>query len=67
MSARAEAPPVEELPVAGEKPAFKGIDAPRGEADDLKRLPGINVKLEQRLNDAGVYHYLADRRSRRRR
>ena len=41
----------------GEKPAFKGIDAPRGEADDLKRLPGINVKLEQRLNDAGVFHY----------
>ncbi len=52
-----EAPPVEELPVEAEKPAFKGIDAPRGEADDLKRLPGINVKLEQRLNDAGVYHY----------
>jgi small subunit ribosomal protein S2 len=52
----AEAPPVEELAIA-DKPAFKGIDAPRGEADDLKELPGINVKLEQRLNDAGVYHY----------
>jgi small subunit ribosomal protein S2 len=52
-----ETPPPEEVPSAGEKPAFKGIDAPRGEADDLKRLPGINVKLEQRLNDAGVYHY----------
>jgi small subunit ribosomal protein S2 len=51
-----EAPPmVEELPP--EKGVFKGIDAPRGEADDLKRLPGINGKLEQRLNDAGVYHY----------
>ena len=36
----AEAPPAEEL--AGDKapaPAFTGIDAPRGEADDLKRLP----------------------------
>jgi small subunit ribosomal protein S2 len=52
-----ETPPPEELPGAGEKPTFKGIDAPRGEADDLKRLPGINVKLEQRLNDAGVFHY----------
>ena len=52
-----EAPPAEDLPVEADKPVFKGIDAPRGEADDLKRLPGINVKLEQRLNDAGVYHY----------
>ena len=40
-----------------EKVVFKGIDAPRGEADDLKRLPSVNAKLEQRLNDAGVYHY----------
>ena len=23
----------------------------------MKRLPSINVKLEQRLNDAGVFHY----------
>jgi small subunit ribosomal protein S2 len=52
----AEAPPAEELP-SEDKSAFKGIDAPRGEPDDLKRLPNINVKLEQRLNDAGVYHY----------
>ncbi len=37
--------------------AFKGIDAPRGEADDLKRITGITVKLEQRLNDAGVFHF----------
>ena len=43
--------------MAVEKVAFKGIDAPRGEADDLKRLPSVNVKLEQRLNDAGVYHF----------
>jgi small subunit ribosomal protein S2 len=52
-----ETPPSEELPVEPGKGEFKGIDAPRGEADDLKRLPGINGKLEQRLNDAGVYHY----------
>jgi small subunit ribosomal protein S2 len=52
-----ETPPSEELPVEPGKTGFTGIDAPRGEADDLKRLPGINAKLEQRLNDAGVYHY----------
>ena len=50
-----EKPPAEDLTAA--KGAFIGIDAPRGEPDDLKRLPGVNVKLEQRLNDAGVYHY----------
>jgi len=53
----AEAPVVEELPTPAEKPAFTGIDAPRGEADDLKRLPAVNAKLGQRLNDIGVYHY----------
>jgi small subunit ribosomal protein S2 len=57
-----EAPPEEELPVPADVPAFKGIDAPRGEADDLKRITGISPKLEQRLNDAGVFHFwqLAD-------
>jgi len=56
-----EAPPAEALPEA-EIPAFKGIEAPRGEADDLKRISGITARLEQRLNDAGVYHFwqLAD-------
>ncbi|MEZ5818462.1 MAG: 30S ribosomal protein S2 [Hyphomicrobiaceae bacterium] len=50
-----EAPPEEEIPA--DVPAFKGIDAPRGEADDLKRISGISPKLEQRLNDLGVYHF----------
>jgi small subunit ribosomal protein S2 len=50
----AEAPPEEELP---EVPAFVGIDAPRGEADDLKRISGVSPKLEQSLNDLGVYHF----------
>jgi small subunit ribosomal protein S2 len=51
-----EAPPAEDLP------AFVGIEAARGEADDLKRITGITGKLEQRLNDAGVFHFwqLAD-------
>ena len=46
------APQAEVLPVV-----FKGIDAPRGEADDLKRITGITPKLEQKLNDAGVFHF----------
>lgn len=46
-----EAPPAEDLP------EFVGIEAARGEADDLKRINGVHPKLEQRLNDAGVYHY----------
>src|SRR4029079_15215368 len=53
----AEKPPAEELPAAAEASVFKGIDAPRGEADDLKRLPAVNPRLEQRLNDIGVYHF----------
>jgi small subunit ribosomal protein S2 len=48
-----ETPPGEDLTVA----VFKGIDAPRGDADDLKRLPNVDNKLEQRLNDLGVYHF----------
>jgi small subunit ribosomal protein S2 len=47
-----ETPPGEALPGV-----FRGIEAPRGEADDLKRITGITPKLEQRLNDAGVFHY----------
>jgi small subunit ribosomal protein S2 len=53
-----EAPPTEALPeaIAAAGP-FKGIDAPRGEADDLKRIAGVTPKLEQRLNDLGVFHF----------
>jgi small subunit ribosomal protein S2 len=47
-----ESPPAEALPAV-----FKGIEAARGEPDDLKRITGITPKLEQRLNDAGVFHY----------
>ena len=56
-----EAPAAEPLPQA-EETTFRGIDAPRGEPDDLKRITGIGPKLEQRLNDLGVYHFwqLAD-------
>ena len=52
VGAQADAPG-ENLPAA----AFKGIEGPRGEADDLKRIDGISVKIEQKLNDAGVFHF----------
>jgi len=51
-----EAPPGEILPEAV-KVTFKGIEAARGEADDLKRITGVTPKLEQKLNDAGVFHF----------
>lgn len=47
----ADAPPADDLP------EFVGIEAPRGEADDLQRITGIDGKIEQGLNDSGVYHY----------
>jgi small subunit ribosomal protein S2 len=53
-----ENPPEEVLPGAEVKrAAFKGIEAARGEADDLKRILTILPKTELRLNDAGVFHY----------
>ena len=36
---------------------FKGLSAPVGKVDDLKRINGIAPKLEQRLNDLGVFHF----------
>ena len=34
------------------------LDAPRaGGADDLKRIGGIGPKLEQTLNELGIYHF----------
>ena len=53
-----EHPPEEALPGAeAKKVTFKGIEAARGEADDLKRIIGITPKLELKLNDAGVFHF----------
>lgn len=55
-----EAPP-DEAPPEAEKPTaptgFRGIETPRGDADDLKNITGVTVKIAQRLNDAGVFHY----------
>ena len=56
----AEAPPAEAVPEEAAKPRSRASSA--READDLKRITGISPKLEQRLNDAGVFHFwqLAD-------
>jgi len=41
---------------AAEQPAL--LDAPRAEgADDLKRIGGIGPKMEQTLNELGIYHF----------
>lgn len=40
------------------EPELSGIlRAPKGIADDLKKISGIGPKLEQMLNSAGVFHY----------
>ncbi|MEG9883831.1 MAG: 30S ribosomal protein S2 [Hyphomicrobiales bacterium] len=36
---------------------FKGLEAPRGAADDLKKISGVGPVLEARLNAFGIYHY----------
>ena len=41
----------------GEEVLFEGIEAPRGEADDLKLISGIDAPVEQQLLALGVYHY----------
>ncbi len=46
--------PALEAAASGE---FKGLSAPVGNVDDLKRISGIAPKLEQRLNDLGVFHF----------
>ena len=34
------------------------LDAPRGgKADDLKEISGIGVKIEETLNELGIYHF----------
>ncbi|MEQ1649768.1 MAG: 30S ribosomal protein S2, partial [Hyphomicrobiaceae bacterium] len=49
-----ENPTLEPLP---KNARFKGIEGPRGEADDLKLIKTINDKLEQRMNDLGIFHF----------
>ena len=53
----AEAPQPEaaaEAPV-GVQPAL--LDAPEGEADDLKKISGVGPQLEKKLNGLGIFHF----------
>ena len=36
---------------------FEYLDKPQGAADDLKKISGVGPKLEEKLNDAGIWHY----------
>ena len=35
----------------------QGLDAPQGEADDLKRISGVGPKLEGLLHSLGIWHF----------
>jgi NADH-quinone oxidoreductase subunit E len=56
--------PAPAAPVAGAEPAPRahgrpaGLAGPRGGAkDDLKRIDGVDAKVEQQLNELGVFHF----------
>ncbi|MEM8799512.1 MAG: hypothetical protein AAGF15_05480 [Pseudomonadota bacterium] len=45
----------QEVEAVGEMPRL--LDAAEGEPDDLKKIKGVGPKLEQTLNDLGIFHY----------
>lgn len=51
----APAPEPVAAPGEGDKPAL--LDAPEGEADNLKLIKGVGPKLEEKLNALGVWHF----------
>lgn len=54
-AAEAKAADDGEKELDGERPA--GLDAPKGEPDDLKKIGGVGPKLEGTLNELGIYHF----------
>lgn len=36
---------------------FEVLSAPKGSADDLKKISGVGPVLEKKLNSLGIYHY----------
>ncbi|MGI9373442.1 MAG: hypothetical protein ACR2OJ_13185, partial [Hyphomicrobiales bacterium] len=54
-AAPAEVAKEEAAPVGDE--GFKGLDAPNGEADDLKKITGVGPVLEKKLNELGIFHF----------
>ncbi len=37
--------------------AVRFLSAPEGKADDLKKISGVGPKLEEKLNNLGIYHF----------
>lgn len=55
---KAAAKKVAEAPAASDAAPAMMMDAPTGgQADDLKKITGVGPKLEQTLNDLGIWHY----------
>ena len=54
-----EAAPAADAPAADvQGVAPEALSAPRdGKADDLKKIGGVGPKLEEKLNNLGIYHY----------
>jgi small subunit ribosomal protein S2 len=52
-------PPVEAVPAAAaaQDIGYEPLPGPRGEPDDLKKLPGVSPTIEKKLNDLGIFHY----------
>ncbi len=44
-------------PAAATTAAVSFLSAPNGEADDLKKISGVGPKLEEKLNNLGIYHF----------
>ena len=52
----AEAPATAE-PAKAESAELKFMDGPNGEPDDLKKISGVGPKIEDQLNELGIYHF----------
>lgn len=52
----ADAPAAAE-PAKAESAELKFMDGPNGEPDDLKKISGVGPKIEDRLNELGIYHF----------
>ena len=42
---------------SGEADARGRLSAPEGDADDLKQIKGVGPAFEQKMNEAGIYHF----------
>jgi len=54
---KSEKPSSTETAAAAPTTELKFLDAPNGEADDLKKILGIGSVLEEKLHSMGIYHY----------